>query len=51
MGFYWSEISPEINSFTLRYYNDLIWYVYSLLGFFPLVFLTIYKVSVIQDFY
>lgn len=44
MTFLYSEIALEVKPMSFRYYNDLIWYWYSFLGFVPLVLLTIYKV-------
>jgi len=43
MGFLWSEIELDFSSHSFRYYNDLVWYSYSIISFFPLVLLTFYK--------
>lgn len=44
MGFLWSEIGLELSLKSFRYHNDLIWYVYSLVGLVPLILMTLYKV-------
>lgn len=44
MGFLWSDIGLELSLKSFRYHNDLIWYVYSLVGLVPLIMMTIYKV-------
>jgi hypothetical protein len=32
MTFLWAEISHGLNLLTFRYYNDLIWYFYEVIG-------------------
>lgn len=32
MTFLWADISHGLNPITFRYYNDLIWYIYGVLG-------------------
>jgi hypothetical protein len=44
MGFLWSEIGFEFSTISFRYYSEMIWYMYSVAGFLPLLLLTIYKV-------
>lgn len=43
MGFLFADIPLELSSTSWRYYNELIWYYYSLIGLGPLLALTLYK--------
>lgn len=36
MTFLWADVEFNWSPITFRYYNDLIWYVYSVLGMIPL---------------
>lgn len=45
MGFLWADFELQMDTKSIRYVNDLVWYYYSVIGFFPLVFITIYKVT------
>lgn len=44
MGFNYGDVEISLNPKSLRYYNDLIWYLYSIIGYLPIVSIIIYKV-------
>ena len=43
MAFLWSNVELTLNPYTCRYYNDLLWYLYSIIGLIPIMIITIYK--------
>ena len=44
MAFNYGDVEISFDPKSLRYYNDLIWYLYSIIGYLPIVLIIIYKV-------